>query len=687
MTPSQARSQVDQIRKSFGNPKRVMPTASDFAWVSWKAADIKREGRVALKALRADLDQILALPAESRSFDSVVIEYDTVWSRFATVMERISFIANFFRRASERDAALEVQKFLDEESRKLSMDSKVYAFLRPYLVAPCADLLDERLRTNYQSFFRMMGFELSPANQRMLRSILNKATLLELDFSQAINVNQFTLWLHPIRDIAGLTDAFLSRLSRDTRGYYGVQTKSAPDVITFLETSTNRDLRRKMLLMQNKTAGKGNLARLEKLRALRDQHAKLLGYRSFFEMQTSEGTAAGSQKRVDEFLATTRQWVIPEAAKDLAMLKTAAKRRGNTEPLESWDIMYESHLVYKKAFSVDDEEIREYFPVQETITRVWKLWETVLGIRITLASHLPTWSPDVQAFIVSDTKGSPRGTIFVDLFPREGKFSHVGVVFPIARGFKDENTYQLPGGVIGMNISAGVDASFSYSDLQTFIHESGHALHTTLARGPYGSMSGFLVKADFLELPSQFAESWTDDVDELRKLSGHKVTGKPLPRPLAERLTAANGYQKAWSFLRQTGLAYLDKEIHSTTSGASIARWEKIQKTFGMLQAPIGSLFPARFGHMAGGYEGRYWTYSWAEQYIAQCWDVFVRDGKRSSKLGRQYREMILEMGDAVEPEALVMAFSGKRVDPKSYLRSMTSKVKLARQYVGKYAR
>lgn len=684
LSPALARQRVSDVRSLFGKPAAIPRTVADFAWIGWKARDIEREATQAIDRLRRDVASIISLSGPERSFPSVIIAYDTAWSRFADVQNHILVIENFFMDKAARETALRMQKILDTESRKITTDPKLYAVMRPLLEQKSDNPLDERLRVNYKTFFRLMGFELSAPDRKRLQSLLGTELRLGLDFGNAINTNQFTLWLHPTRDTDGLSDAFLARLPRDKRGYYGVQTRSMSDATTFLETCANRDLRRKFLLMQNQVGGKGNLVRLQKLRAVRDQHTKLLGYKSYFHLQTQEGTAAGSQARVKEFLSALQDWASKEASQDLAMLQASASRRGVSYALQSWDTLYEAHLVYKQAFSMDDDLVRSYFPVAKTIRNIWNLWEKVLGIRIAHDPSVPVWSPDVTAFTVSDAKGTMLGTLFVDMFPRPGKFTHVGVVFPLGRHYVEENRYHLPSALIGMNVGGGTNPTLSHYDVETFIHESGHALHTLLYQGPYGSMASFMVYADFLELPSQFAESWTADADELRKLSSHVTTGKPLPRDVADRIVAAIGYLKGWKQLRYTAMSLFDHDIHMNARGTVMQHWNRIQKKLGILPAPQGAIFPARFGHMAGGYEARYWTYAWAEQYIAQCWDAFMSDGKRSAALGRKYRKMILEMGDTVDPETLVVAFSGKPIDTKSFLRSMTRQVKAARRYLAK---
>jgi thimet oligopeptidase len=266
----------------------------------------------------------------------------------------------------------------------------------------------------------------------------------------------------------------------------------------------------------------------------------------------------------------------------------------------------------------------------------------------------------------------------MDCFPRPGKFSHMAA-FPITdgrtQGFRG-SAYVMPVSAMIGNFAkpvAGEEPKLSLGEVSTLFHEFGHLLHNTLTRAALASQSGFDVTWDFVELPSQLAEAWLQEPAFLKKVSKHYKTGKPIDTATIRTIIETDLFLRGMSEVRQNMLARYDMDLHTRTKPVRgiVDIYKQLYKKTTGITMPTDSLFPAGFGHIAGGYDAGYYSYKWAEVYACDVFDRFKREGIFSKKVGTAYLTEILERGSSRDEMESLVAFLGRKPNSKAFLKSI----------------
>ncbi|MBI3558284.1 MAG: peptidase, partial [Deltaproteobacteria bacterium] len=333
----------------------------------------------------------------------------------------------------------------------------------------------------------------------------------------------------------------------------------------------------------------------------------------------------------------------------------------------------------KQKYSVDNEAIREYFPVDQVITAVFDIYQHLLTVKFTEITPAYAWAPDVRLFEVRDAvPGSNNaliGHFYLDLYPRENKYKHFAAFDIIhARRNKDGSYHTPVSSVVGNfpKAAPGKPALLLHDDVETFFHEFGHIMHQTLTSARYSSLAGTNVRGDFVEAPSQMLENWVWNRDILRKISKHYKTGAPLPDTLLDQMIAAKHANEGITWSRQLFFATFDMLIH--TSGEKVdttKAWNDLAPQIFLMSETDGAAAQASFGHLMGGYDAGYYGYLWSKVYAQDMFTVFEQAGLESPVAGARYREWILKPGGTQEPEVLITNFLGRAPNKDAFYRSL----------------
>jgi oligopeptidase A len=381
---------------------------------------------------------------------------------------------------------------------------------------------------------------------------------------------------------------------------------------------------------------------------------------------------AESPEQVLGFLDDLARRARPFAEKDVAELREFARRELALDPLEAWDVAYASEKLRVQRYAFSEQEVKQYFPEEVALQGLFRVAETLYGVRI-YPAEAPKWHEDVRFYEIRDAAGMRVGQFYMDLYARDTKRSGAWMDDAITRRRKGA-TLQTPVAYLTCNFSRPVGnrpATFTHDEVLTLFHEFGHGLHHLLTRVEDLGVSGINgVEWDAVELPSQFMENFCWEWDVLRHMTRHVDTTEALPRPLYDKMIAAKNFQSGLAMLRQLEFAIFDMRLHGDFQPAAgktaLELLAEVRSRIAVLHPPAYNRFPNSFSHIfAGGYAAGYYSYKWAEVLSADAYSLFEENGVLNPIAGQRFRDEILAVGGSRSAAESFRAFRGRepRVD------------------------
>ena len=421
-----------------------------------------------------------------------------------------------------------------------------------------------------------------------------------------------------------------------------------------------------------------NTAVMQEILALRQEEAKLLGYANFGEVSVVPKMAESADE-VIAFLRDLAQRARPFAEKDVADLRAFAADQLSLPDPQAWDWPYVAEKLKEARYAFSEQEVKQYFTAPKVLAGLFKIIETLFDVSIS-PDQAPVWNPAV-AFYRIERSGVLVGQFYLDQPARTGKRGGAWMDDMQTRWLRpDTNALQTPIAHLVCNFASGVDtrpALLTHDDVITLFHEFGHGLHHMLTQVNERDVSGIGgVEWDAVELPSQFMENFCWEWDVLKHMTAHVDTGKPLPRPLFDKMLAAKNFQSGMQTLRQIEFALFDMLLHTSHDPANdfMPLLAQVRNEVAVLQPPAFSRTPHTFSHIfAGGYAAGYYSYKWAEVLSADAYAAFEEtmgdDGLPNPETGRRYRETILEAGGSRPAMESFKAFRGREPSMDALLR------------------
>lgn len=364
----------------------------------------------------------------------------------------------------------------------------------------------------------------------------------------------------------------------------------------------------------------------------------------------------------------------PFAAQDLQQLKAYAAEQGCAD-LQSWDSGFYGEKLREQRYSVSQEALRAYFPIDKVLSGLFAIVQRLYGIEIAEQKGFDTWHPDVRLFEIKEN-GQHVGRFFFDLYARANKRGGAWMDGARDRRRTIDGVLQSPVANLVCNFTpadSGKPALLTHDEVTTLFHEFGHGLHHLLTRVEHAGVSGINgVAWDAVELPSQFMENWCWEPEGLALISGHYETGEPLPQDLLEKMLAAKNFQSGLMMVRQLEFSLFDFELHATNGdGRTVAQvLEGVRDEVSVMRPPAYNRFPNSFAHIfAGGYAAGYYSYKWAEVLSADAFSKFEEEGVLNAETGRAFREAILARGGSQAPMVLFVDFRGRAPSIDALLR------------------
>lgn len=598
------------------------------------------------------------------------------------MLSRVSSVFFNLMSAESNDEMMEISQRLSpklsEHSNNINLNEKLFQRIKTvYDARQTLGLNPEQMRLveKYYDNFERSGATLSNKDKETYRRLSMELSKTTLNYSQnnLKETNKFEMLLTDKADLAGLPESVLDAAAAKakSKGKEGwMFDLSAPSYIAFMKYSTRRDLRQKLYMAnatKNIMGGEfDNKENVEKIANLRLQIANLLGYENY-AAYALKNRMAKNETAVYNLLNQLTEAYSPVAKQEVKDVQEfAVKMEGKPIEIQPWDWSFYSDKLKDERFDLNDEMTRPYFELENVKKGVFGLATDLYGIKFVKNSNTPVYHPEVEAFDVIDENGNFLAVLFTDFHPREGKRSGAWMTSYKEQYIKN-GVDSRPHISIVMNFTRPTEtkpALLTFDEVETFLHEFGHALHGMLARSAYESLSGTSVYRDFVELPSQIMENWLVEKEYLDKFAFHYQTGEKMPAELVQKIIDASNYNTGYLSLRQLSFGLLDMAWHTLNEPfkGDVRDFEqKAMESVQLLPVVPEAAMSTSFGHIfSGGYAAGYYSYKWAEVLDADAFAEFKKNGIFDKATAASFRENILEKGNTEDPMELFKRFRGQ---------------------------
>lgn len=568
---------------------------------------------------------------------------------------------------------------LSEHSNNISLNEKLFERIKGvYTQRESLNLTPEErrlLEKTYDGFIRN-GANLSDADKETFRKLSMELSTLTLRFSQnhLKETNKYELVLTSEAELEGLPESIIEAAAHTAKekGKEGwIITLQAPSYVPFMKYSSNRNLRKELYMAYNTQCTHcdelDNTDIVKQLVNLRMELAQLLGFTDYADYVLRKRMAENSE-HVYQLLNQLLDAYTPTAHKEVAEIEALAQEmEGKDFRLMPWDFSYYAEKLKNKKFNLDEEALRPYFELSKVKEGVFGLATRLYGITFRENKDIPVYHPDVQAYEVFDKDGSYLAVLYTDFHPRAGKRSGAWMTEYKEQWIDENGNNSRPHVSVTMNFTkptAEKPALLTFSEVTTFLHEFGHALHGMFANTHFQSMSGTNVYWDFVELPSQIMENFAVEKDFLNTFARHYQTNEPIPEELVKRIVDASNFNVAYACLRQVSFGLLDMAWYTrrTAFDGDVKEYEKASWTRAQILPQIDeTCMSVQFGHiMSGGYSAGYYSYKWAEVLDADAFSVFKEKGIFNTEVAQSFRDNILSKGGTEHPMTLYKRFRGQ---------------------------
>lgn len=572
---------------------------------------------------------------------------------------------DFYTNENIREKCNEVELELESWNIEQSMRRDIYAKYKYYANNIYHDEMNN-LTVEQKSYFddlmisyNIAGMNLSDDKFERVKQIKKEICELCSQFNMNLGNENYSELVDKEK-LKGLPDKYISeRIQSD--GKVKVTLKY-PDYIPIIEYAINRELRKHFLILFKSRCIKENTPLIEQVLKLRSELAEIFGFENYSDYKLQQSMAE-STINVKNFLESLLEEINPLLANDFKQLQKLADA-DNVDSIEMFDIAYYSRIFVEKTCNFDKEELKKYFPIQKVISGALEIYQKLLGYKFEKVhdKDFTFWHSDVELYKVSDyITTNIVGYFYLDLYPREGKYSHAAC-FP----FITKSEFTLPVATMGCNFNKG---NLSFDEVETFFHEFGHVMHHISSISTIKDTSGFACEHDFVETPSQMFEEWCYAKETLQMMS------QDLPDDMVEKLNQSRKLLQGYNYARQLMFGFFDMMIHSCHYNklelSSAQLFSIIQQHILKLDTLENTSEPASFGHLMGGYDAGYYGYAWSLVYAKDLFSKFKTDGLLNSDLGIKLRNEILAQGSIRKSIDSIRIFLGREPNHNEFINSI----------------
>jgi thimet oligopeptidase len=629
----------------------------------------------AIADARNKFDEIAKTPEGHENLQTL-LDFEEISGVIGEIITPFTFMKNVSADVSQRDVCDYVEKQAQKFTNEIVGRKDLYDVLRRLEVITDSFGVEEQalLKRTLDDFVHQ-GAALNDDERKEFLEVSNNITVLMSDYNRVLNETTTTVQCTR-EELEGVPPEIYEHLEKE--GEFYKLPLDYPVFVPIRNYAKNPETRKKMTLAFHQRGGKENSERLSDTLALRNRLAKLAGFPNFADFEISIKMAKTSE-RVLEFMKDLKEKLTPLAQKELVELRELkAKELGlflNSVTLEMWDLFYYHEMLMRERYSVDQNEIKQYFPMGRVVAGVLEIYQKVLDLEFIESKNSNVWHEDVREFKVIDkVTNETKGLFYLDLYPREGKYKHYAVFDCLNRRIKDGNVLlPIASMVANFQKPTGTQPSLcTHAEVETFFHEFGHLMHVISNSTSYASFGLDGVLPDFIETPSMMFENWVWKEEILSLLSGHyKDAKRKLPSELLNKMISGKLQDIGLLQLRQVFFSLIDIQYHTRIIEDITGEWMKLFSEITLIPHPKGTFPEASMAHFMGGYEAGYYGYLWSKVYAEDIFTKFEENGIMDSKTGYEYRNKILAPGGSRDPDDLVRDFLGRESNSDAFLKSL----------------
>lgn len=594
-------------------------------------------------------------------------EWDELHAKARDFGAAVGLYSNVDPDPALRQAADDCELKISKYQTTLYQNPKLYAQFKKL---KASDPIDQKFLQDILEQFEKTGVQLSTEKQKRLKDIIEESTKLSQDFAKNVRDNPHKVEFTPA-EMKGLPDSYMAGLKKNEKGNY-LLGFDYPEYQPFMELAESDEARKRYQTAYTRRGTEQNLQFMKKAIDLRYEMAQLFDKESYAH-SALEFRMAKTPEAVNSFLEDVYSKVAPLEKQDVEELRQfkaeALKVPREKADITRWNQGYWSEKLRQAKYKVDQEKLRDYFPTEAAQKWLFAVSSELYGIDFR-PMKVKAWHNEVEYYAVHDTaSGEFLGGLYVDKYPREGKYGHAAVWG--AYGGSTLNQ-RRPVSVLVTNFNR---KGLNSNELETFVHEMGHALHGILSKTRYSEQSGTSVERDLVEAPSQMYEEWARRLETLSKVADYCEPACPrVDAAMTERLKDVKNYGRGLHYARQTLYAQYDMALHSKDALKTdpLKLWQEMESKTALGYVP-GQQFPGQFGHVMGGYQAGYYSYMWSEVIALDMLSAFG-DQLMDKKVGAHYRNTVLAQGGQKHGEQMVKDFLGRDPDSKAFFNEISGK-------------
>ena len=549
---------------------------------------------------------------------------------------------------------------------------------------------DKKLLEVVYKSFTHAGALLPKEKMARMQEINKELAKLQQEFGDMLPKagNEATVWVNDVKELSGLSEAGIAQCKKDAESRGG----KAPYCIVITNTTQqpilasldNRQLRERVYNASiHRTDGTGaynTFPIIVKIARLRAEKAQLMGKKNYASYSLEKTMA----KNTDNVYAFLRQLIAAYKPKAEAQTKSieeyARKTEGNDFHLQPYDRFYYSAKMKKDQYSFSDDEVKPYFNLDSVLVNgIFYAAHRVYGLNFRERKDIPTYNKEMKVFDVLDADGKQLALFYCDYFRRPTKRGGAWMSAFLKQSL-DRNQKPLIYNVCNFaKAPEGQPTLLTWDETQTMFHEFGHALHGMLSHCKYNTLSGTAVSRDFVEMPSQFNESFASIPEVFNHYARHYKTNEPMPDALREKMLGSLNFLSAYALGENLAATCLDMAWHCLSSSEvptaeqASAFEKKVLSEIGLLDSQIPPRYSTSyFNHIwGGGYAAGYYSYLWSEVLAVNIADYFETHGALTRKVGDDFRQKILSRGNTRDLMEIFSDFTGlKAPDTKGLLKA-----------------
>jgi len=646
-------------------------------------------------AMQQTRDNIQAIVdnQDSATFENTILPFEDSGRQLA----RVSTVFFALTEADKSDELSEIEKkvqpMLTDLQNEISFNKPLFQRIKQVYDKQHDTLTgeDQKLLEEIYKDFVRKGALLSDDKMARMKEINLRISDLQQQWGDLLQAatNDAIVWVDKKEDLAGMSDADVAQCKKDAESRGG----KAPYAIVIMNTTQqaplasldNRELRKKVyeasIHRADGTNPKYNTFKIvSEMAKLRAEQAELMGY-PCYAAYSLDNTMAKTPDNVNNFL---KQLVSAYKAKADAESKAieafAQKTEGADFKLEPYDRFYYSAKMKKAMLDISEDEVKPYFNVDSVLMNgVFYAANRVYGLTFKERTDIPTYHPDMRVFEVIDKDGQSLALFYGDYYRRPSKRGGAWM-----DGFAEQSRHWNQKPIIfnvcnNAKAPEGKPSLLTWDEVTTMFHEFGHAMHGMLSNCEYNKLSGTNVARDFVEMPSQFNESFASIPEVFDHYARHYETNEPMPAELKERMLKSINFQSAYALGENLAASSLDMAWHMLASKDvptpdKCAEFEtKALTQYGILDAQIPPRYmTSYFNHVwGGGYAAGYYSYLWTEVLAVNVADTFAKLGALKPETGQAMRDKILSRGNTGDLMQMFADFTGmQQPDASAILRA-----------------